>query len=132
MVNKILILYKGEVDEPENGELALSWAHCFSWKTKRLMVHSFPGTRKCLELSSGGVLASRGEVPPGCISNAHWAYESIQPPAIENVALVCQQIWTTQQWPATGLEKVGFHSNPRKGQCQRMFKLLYKCVHFTC
>ena len=22
-----------------------------------------------------------------------------------------------------GLEKVGFHSNPKEGQCQRMFKL---------
>ena len=25
---------------------------------------------------------------------------------------------------ATGLEKVSFHSNPKDGQCQRMFKLL--------
>ena len=25
----------------------------------------------------------------------------------------------------TGLEKVGFHSNAKEGQCQRMFKLLY-------
>ena len=24
---------------------------------------------------------------------------------------------------ATGLEKVSFHSNPKEGQCQRMFKL---------
>ena len=24
----------------------------------------------------------------------------------------------------TGLEKVSFHSNPKDGQCQRMFKLL--------
>ena len=26
---------------------------------------------------------------------------------------------------AIGLEKVSFHSNPKEGQCQRMFKLLY-------
>ena len=25
---------------------------------------------------------------------------------------------------ATGLEKVSLHSNPKEGQCQRMFKLL--------
>ena len=31
----------------------------------------------------------------------------------------------------TGLEKVSFHSNPKEGQCQRMFKLLYSCTHFT-
>ena len=31
---------------------------------------------------------------------------------------------------ATGLEKVNLHSNPKEGQCQRMFKLLYNCGHF--
>ena len=25
-----------------------------------------------------------------------------------------------------------FHSNPKEGQCQGMFKLLYNCAHFTC
>ena len=30
---------------------------------------------------------------------------------------------------ATGLEKVGFHSNPKERQCQRMFKLLHNCTH---
>ena len=33
---------------------------------------------------------------------------------------------------ATGLEKVNFHSNPKEGQCQKMFKLPYNCTHFTC
>ena len=33
---------------------------------------------------------------------------------------------------AIGLEKVRFHSNPKEGQCQRMFKLLHNCIHFTC
>ena len=33
---------------------------------------------------------------------------------------------------ATGLEKVSFHSNPKEGQCQRMFKLPDNCAHFTC
>jgi len=33
---------------------------------------------------------------------------------------------------ATGLEKVSFHSNPKEGQCQRMFKLLHNCTHLTC
>ena len=32
----------------------------------------------------------------------------------------------------TGLEKVGFHPNPKEGQCQRMFQLPYNCTHFTC
>ena len=38
------------------------------------------------------------------------------------------QIWKTKQWPQ---EKVSFHSNPKEGQCQRMFKLPHNCSHFT-
>ena len=33
---------------------------------------------------------------------------------------------------ATGLEMASFHSNHKEGQCQRMFKLLHSCTHFTC
>ena len=32
---------------------------------------------------------------------------------------------------AIGLEKVSFHYIHKEGQCQRMFKLLYNCAHFT-
>ena len=33
---------------------------------------------------------------------------------------------------ATGWEKVSFHSNPKEGQCQRIFKLPYNCARFPC
>ena len=33
---------------------------------------------------------------------------------------------------AIGLEKVSFHFNPKEGQCQIMFKVLYNFAHFTC
>ena len=45
---------------------------------------------------------------------------SIMPANLENSAV------------AVGLEKVSFHSNPKEGQCQRMFKLLHNCTYFTC
>ena len=32
---------------------------------------------------------------------------------------------------ATGLEKVGFHSNPKERQCQRMFRLPHNYIHLT-
>ena len=32
---------------------------------------------------------------------------------------------------ATGLEKVSFHSNPKDGQRQRMFKILHNCTYLT-
>ena len=34
--------------------------------------------------------------------------------------------------PATGLEKVSFHPNPKERQCKRMFKLTHNCTHLTC
>ena len=43
---------------------------------------------------------------------------------------VCQQIWISAV--ATGLEKVRFLSNPKEGQCQRIFRLLYNCTYLTC
>ena len=33
---------------------------------------------------------------------------------------------------ATGLEKVNFHSSPKGGEWQRIFRLPYSYTHFTC
>ena len=49
--------------------------------------------------------------------------------AVKVLHSICQQIWKTM---AIQLEKVNFHSNPKEGQCQRMFKLSYNCAHFAC
>ena len=43
---------------------------------------------------------------------------------------ICQQIWKTKQWPHEW--KSSFHYNPKVEQCQRIFKLLHNCTHFTC
>ena len=51
--------------------------------------------------------------------------------AVKVLHSICQQIWKTQQWPATGLAKVSFHSNAKERQCQRMLKLLHNCTHLT-
>ena len=32
---------------------------------------------------------------------------------------------------APELENVSFHSNPKEGQCQIMFKLPHNCTHLT-
>ena len=49
---------------------------------------------------------------------------------IKVLHLICQQIWLFCR--GQGLENISFHSNPKEGQCQGMFKLLYNCAHFTC
>ena len=44
---------------------------------------------------------------------------------------ICKQIWKTQQWPQDWKRSV-FIPIPKKGQCQRLFKLPHNCTHFTC
>ena len=56
-------------------------------------------------------------------------FQILKDGAVIVLYLICQQIWKTGM--ATGLKKVSFHSNPKEGQCQRMFKLPYSCAHFT-
>ena len=57
-------------------------------------------------------------------------FKILKEDAVKVLHLICQQIWKLAS--ATGLEKVCFHSNPKEGQYERMFKLLYKCARFTC
>ena len=44
---------------------------------------------------------------------------------------IWQKIWKTQQW-LQDCQKSVLNSNPKERQCQRMFKLLHNCTHFTC
>ena len=50
--------------------------------------------------------------------------------AVKALQAICQQIWKFASSHRT--EKVSFHSNPKEKHCQRVFKLLYNCAHFTC
>ena len=46
---------------------------------------------------------------------------------------VCHQIWKTQQWLQDWKRSVPIpkNSNPKEGQCQRMFNPPHNCTHFT-
>ena len=50
--------------------------------------------------------------------------------AIKVLCSICQQIWKTQQWSQDWKRSVLIH--PKEVQCQRMFKLLDSCTHFSC
>ena len=56
-------------------------------------------------------------------------FQILKDDAVKVLHSICQQISKTVV--ATGLEKVSFHSNLKEGQCQKMFKLLHNCTHFT-
>ena len=58
-------------------------------------------------------------------------FQVLKDDAVKVLHSICQQIWKTQQWPQTGLEKVSFHSNPKERLCQRMLKLPHSCTHLT-
>ena len=57
-------------------------------------------------------------------------FQIVKDDAVKVLYSICQQIWTTQQWPQDW-KKVSFHSNPKERQCQRMLKLLHNCTHLT-
>ena len=57
-------------------------------------------------------------------------FQILKDVAVKVLHSICQQIWKTQQGPQ-GLEKVSFHSKPKEGQCQKMFKLPHNCTHLT-
>ena len=59
-------------------------------------------------------------------------FQILKDDAVKVLHSMCLQIWKTQQWEITGLEKVSFHSNPKERQCQRMLKLSHNCTHLTC
>ena len=57
-------------------------------------------------------------------------FQILKDDAVKVLHSICQQIWNSPV--ATGLEKVSFHSNSKKRQCQRILKLLHNCTHLTC
>ena len=59
-------------------------------------------------------------------------FQILKDDAVKVLHSICHQIWKTQQWLRTGLEKVSFHSSPKERQCQRMLKLPHNYTHLTC
>ena len=57
-------------------------------------------------------------------------FQILKDDAVKVLHPICQQRFHSAV--ATGLGKVGFHSNPKERQCQRMLKLPHNCTHLTC
>ena len=57
-------------------------------------------------------------------------FQILKDGAVKLLHSMCQQIWRTAV--AIGLENVSFHSNPKEGKCQRVFKLLRSSTHLRC
>ena len=108
-------LYKKDLHDPDNHS--------------GVITHLEPDILDCKVKSALGSIttnkASGGDGIPAEL------FQILKDDAVKMLCSICQQIWKTQA-VATGLEKVGFHSNPKERQCQTMFKLPHNCTHFTC
>ena len=57
-------------------------------------------------------------------------FQILKDDAVKVLHSICQKIRKTQQWPQDWKRSV-FIPIPKKRKCQRMFKLLHNCTHFT-
>ena len=57
-------------------------------------------------------------------------FQILKDDAVKVLNSICQQIWETRQW-LQDYKRPVFHSNPKEGQYQRVFKLPYNCIHFS-
>ena len=59
-------------------------------------------------------------------------FQILKDDAIKMLYSTCQHFqYLENSAVVTGLQKVSFHSNPKEGQRQRMFRLPYNYTHFT-
>ena len=91
-----------------------------------VVTHLEPDILECkVKWALGSIITNKG-------SDGIWAelFTILKDNAVKVLHSICQQIWKTQQWPQDW-ERPVFILIPKKGQCQRMFKLVYNCAHFT-
>ena len=131
---------------------------CPTMKASIMRATCFPGAgpqfsstiQSCLTLCNPINYSTPGlpvhhQLPESTQTYVHWVGDDIQPShplsswaisdfkqwCCESVALTMPANLENSA-VATGLEKVSFCSNPKKGQCQRKLKVPHKCTHFTC
>ena len=56
-------------------------------------------------------------------------FQILNDDAVKVLYSICQQIWTTQQWPQDSKRSVFIPIKERR--CQSMFKLPHNCTHLT-
>ena len=108
-------LYKKDLNEPENHDDMITHPEpdILEWEVKWAL-----GSITMIEASGGDRISAE-------------LFQILKDDAVKMLHLLCQHIWKTQQWPQLRKSSVSFPF-PKKGQCQRMFKLLHNCTALTC
>ena len=93
-----------------------------------VVTHMEPDILECkARWTLGGITTNKANGGDGILARL---FKILKDDVVKVLCSVCQQIWKIQQWPQDW--KMWFHSNPKEGQCQRMFKLPYNWAHLTC
>ena len=99
-------LYKKDLHDPDNHDGVIS--------------HLEPDILECeVKWALGSFTMNKASRDDGISAEL---FQILKDDAVKVLHSICQQIWTTQQWP---------QDRKRSFQCQRMFKLPHNCTHFT-
>ena len=120
------------VDLTEAEEIKKSWQECTEELYKKIfMTHIItiePDILECeVKWAFGNTTMNKASGDDGISAEL---FQILKDDAVESASLKMPANLENSA-VATGLEKVGFHFNPKEGQCQRMFKLPHNCSHFT-
>ena len=108
-------LHKNSLNDPDNHN--------------SVVIHLEPDILECeVKWALGSITTNKASGNDGIPAEL---FEIQKDDAVKVLHSICQQIWKTHQW-LQDWKRISFHSNPKEGQCQRMFKLLHNCTHFTC
>ena len=93
-----------------------------------VIIHLEPDILECeAKWAFGNIMINKASGGDGIPAEL---FQILKCDAVKGLYSVCQNLENSAV--ATGLEKVSFHSNPKKGQCPKMFKLPHNFTHFTC
>ena len=107
-------LYKKDLHDPDNDD--------------GMITHLEPDILECeVKWALGSIITNKASGGDGISVEL---FQSLKDNAVKLLHSIRQQIWENSA-VATGLEKVNFYSNPKEGQCQRMFILLHNHSHLT-
>ena len=107
-------LYKKDLHDPDNDD--------------GMITHLEPDILECeVKWALGSIITNKASGGDGISVEL---FQILKDNAVKVLHSICQQIWENSA-VATRLEKVNFYSNPKEGQCQRMFILLHNHSHLT-
>ena len=107
-------LYKKDLHDPDNHD--------------GVITHLEPDILECeVKWALGSITMNKASGDDGIPVEL---FQILKHDAVKLLHSVCQQIWKTQQLPQDWKRSV-FIPIPKKGQCQRMFKLPHNCTHLT-